>query len=103
MCLNVCHPMCCAIPIFTAAGRITFRMIVCPQYGFLPDAARSKRCRTMTALKKLAESLFSSWPFKLIILAGELTKSASLPKHSSVDLCSLIERAGFESHWTKVP
>src|SRR6266436_1947211 len=39
VCLNVCHPMCCAIPIFTAAGRIKLRMIVWPQYGFLPDVA----------------------------------------------------------------
>jgi hypothetical protein len=29
----------CAIPIFTAAGRIKLLMIVCPQYGFLPDVA----------------------------------------------------------------
>jgi hypothetical protein len=32
-------------------------------------------------------------PKQMIILAGELTKSASLPKHSFVDSCSLIERA----------
>jgi uncharacterized protein YeaO (DUF488 family) len=31
--------MCCAIPTFTAAGRIKLRMIVCPQYGRLPDVA----------------------------------------------------------------
>ena len=35
---NVCHPM-CAIPIFIAAGRIKLLMMVCPQYGFLPDVA----------------------------------------------------------------
>jgi hypothetical protein len=33
VCRNVCHPM-CAIPIFTAAGRIKLLMRVCPQYGF---------------------------------------------------------------------
>jgi hypothetical protein len=54
----------------------------------------SERCRTMTALQEAwRRDLFSSWPFKLIILAGELTKSASLPKHSFVDFCLLIERA----------
>ena len=41
----------------------------------------NKRCRTVTS-KTLAEKLFSSWPFKLIIFAAELTKSDSLPKRT---------------------
>ena len=59
----------------------------------------SKRRRTMTALKKLAEPVFSSWSPKVITLVGELNQLNFTPKYSFPDPCSLIE-GRFESHWT---
>ena len=39
VCRKVCHPICCVIPTFAAAGPIMVRIRHWPQYGLCPRAA----------------------------------------------------------------